>query len=54
MPGPKKLGFLILSLFIEINALYAGSGRRRVREMQGAQEQLALSKGPEWMGNSPP
>ncbi len=27
---------------------------RGVREVQGAQGQLPLSKGPEWMGNSPP
>jgi hypothetical protein len=28
--------------------------RGGVRETQGAQGQLTFSKGPEWMGNSPP
>jgi hypothetical protein len=47
----KEPGLLMSSLYIDMNDLYADSGHGGVREMQGVQEQLALSKGPEWMGN---
>jgi hypothetical protein len=52
-PGEES-DWLMSSLYKEINALCKGSGCGGARETQGAQGQLALSKGPERMGNSPP
>jgi hypothetical protein len=52
VPNRKKSGLLMSSLYKEVNALNSGAGVG-VSKMQGAKEQLTLSKGPEWMGNSP-
>jgi hypothetical protein len=52
----EESGFLMSSLYICRNKCSVCGERvgEGVREMQGAQGQLASSKRPEWMGNSPP
>ncbi len=54
MCATEESGLLMLSLYVKINALYLGSERGGVRENARGERQLALSKGPEWMGHSPP